>query len=314
MYPFADQNIKKTSAPSSSSSIGRIFGTIKRTSPKDDPAIGAPVLVSYSSVDGNLAPISGQASANFSVASSRSSIDSNEKKTPPPRGSSMKAHHAPQHHLTPTPAAAAAAAGVSPLQPYLSKDGATTELRANAVTGLKRSNTSVKRLSGLPDQRRSNLQLPQEYLDRLSQVNKPIYSDPSQLEPIKESSSSKAVDSDALSNLTRLGRSATTSSVKSPTPAAKAVTINIFLQNGWKVNKVKMVEGQISVARLREKFSTTFQQHLPEGEEPGIPPKLYIKDPVAQVFYELEDLNDVKENSVIRIGKEGILPRRLASN
>ena len=69
-------------------------------------------------------------------------------------------------------------------------------------------------------------------------------------------------------------------------------------------NDVKRIEydGNISIPALRILFTEKFQYN------PGMDdfPNIYIKDPNMDVFYELEDLSEIKNKSILALNIEGI--------
>ncbi|CDW98895.1 hypothetical protein [Sporisorium scitamineum] len=89
--------------------------------------------------------------------------------------------------------------------------------------------------------------------------------------------------------------------------AAKTSSINIFLQLGRQTRKAaieldasNLLTRGISVARLRMLFIDRF------AYSPGMDdfPTIYVKDPGSGVTYELEDLNDVQEGSLLTLNIE----------
>nr|CAG8510511.1 15082_t:CDS:2 [Entrophospora candida] len=75
--------------------------------------------------------------------------------------------------------------------------------------------------------------------------------------------------------------------------------IKLFLQLGNKVKKIQY-EGDVGIPTLRILFIEKFQYN------PGMNdfPQIYIKDPNVGIMYELEDLNEVKNDSVLALNIE----------
>ncbi|TVY83817.1 Bud site selection protein [Lachnellula suecica] len=83
---------------------------------------------------------------------------------------------------------------------------------------------------------------------------------------------------------------------ESPPPSDK---LTIFLQYKSKVKKFELADGynNLSIARLQLAFIEKFAWNTHNN---GVDlPEIYIQDPVSGVRHELEDLNDVKDNSVL---------------
>lgn len=78
--------------------------------------------------------------------------------------------------------------------------------------------------------------------------------------------------------------------------------IILFLGIGKDVKKVHYT-GELSIPALRMLFIERF------GYSSGLSdfPSIYIKDPVTNISYELEDLEDVKNNSVLSLNIDGML-------
>ena len=104
---------------------------------------------------------------------------------------------------------------------------------------------------------------------------------------------------------------ATTSQQVPATPRARSSTVatslNVFLQLGRQTRKAVIeldtsnpVTRGISVARLRMLFIDRF------AYSPGMDdfPTIYVKDPASGVTYELEDLGDVQEGSLLTLNIE----------
>ncbi|CAJ0841236.1 13775_t:CDS:2 [Entrophospora sp. SA101] len=77
--------------------------------------------------------------------------------------------------------------------------------------------------------------------------------------------------------------------------------IKLFLQLGNEVKKLQY-DGDISIPTLRILFIEKFQYN------PGMDdfPNIYIKDPNVGIMYELEDLNEVTDNSVLALNVEAL--------
>nr|CAG8561955.1 11689_t:CDS:2 [Entrophospora candida] len=77
--------------------------------------------------------------------------------------------------------------------------------------------------------------------------------------------------------------------------------IKLFLQLGNEVKKLQY-DGDISIPTLRILFIEKFQYN------PGMDdfPNIYIKDPNVGIMYELEDLNEVTNNSVLALNVEAL--------
>ena len=94
---------------------------------------------------------------------------------------------------------------------------------------------------------------------------------------------------------------------RSSTAEARATSINVFLQLGRQTRKAVIeldtstpLTRGISVARLRMLFIDRF------AYSPGMDdfPTIYVKDPASGVTYELEDLSDVQEGSLLTLNIE----------
>ena len=76
-------------------------------------------------------------------------------------------------------------------------------------------------------------------------------------------------------------------------------------------NDVKKIEydGDISIPALRILFTEKFQYN------PGMDdfPNIYIRDPNIGVFYELEDLSEIKDKSVLALNIEGMKVKFISS-
>ncbi|CAE6513568.1 unnamed protein product [Rhizoctonia solani] len=83
----------------------------------------------------------------------------------------------------------------------------------------------------------------------------------------------------------------------SPLPSNRPFTI--FLQLESQVRKAEFEPG-MTIAALRVLFVEKFQYN------PGLDnfPDIYIRDPTSQVMYELEDINEVKEKSLLSLNIE----------
>ena len=79
--------------------------------------------------------------------------------------------------------------------------------------------------------------------------------------------------------------------------------ITIFLQMGRQVKKVSLSEGveDLSLTSIRLLFISKFNYNPPAGEDF---PEIYLQDPTSGVRYELEDLQDVKDRSVLCLNME----------
>jgi hypothetical protein len=87
-------------------------------------------------------------------------------------------------------------------------------------------------------------------------------------------------------------------------PHGKELTL--FLQYKTKIKKFVLVEGyeELTFARLQLAFIEKFSWNT---HETGLElPEIYIQDPVSGVRHELEDLNDVKDRSVLVLNVEAL--------
>jgi len=75
--------------------------------------------------------------------------------------------------------------------------------------------------------------------------------------------------------------------------------LTLFLQVGKQVKKV-FYDGDISIPALRMLFIEKFEYN------PGLDdfPNIYIKDSKLDLLYELENLDEVKDNSVLALNIE----------
>ncbi|CAG8513230.1 7350_t:CDS:2 [Acaulospora morrowiae] len=78
-------------------------------------------------------------------------------------------------------------------------------------------------------------------------------------------------------------------------------TLTLYLQLGKDVKKIKY-DGDISISALRILFIEKFQYN------PGMDdfPNIYIREPQLGILYELEDLREVKNNSVLALNVEAL--------
>ncbi|CAE6441121.1 unnamed protein product [Rhizoctonia solani] len=85
----------------------------------------------------------------------------------------------------------------------------------------------------------------------------------------------------------------------SPSPLPSNRPFTIFLQLESQVRKAEFEPG-MTIAALRVLFVEKFQYN------PGLDnfPDIYIRDPTSQVMYELEDINEVKEKSLLSLNIE----------
>src|SRR4051812_31975806 len=76
--------------------------------------------------------------------------------------------------------------------------------------------------------------------------------------------------------------------------------LTLYLQLGKDVKKIQY-DGDISIPALRMLFIEKFQYN------PGMDdfPNIYIKDPQIGILYELEDLGEVKNNSILSLNVKG---------
>lgn len=79
--------------------------------------------------------------------------------------------------------------------------------------------------------------------------------------------------------------------------------MTIFLQIGRSIKKTVLPEGveDLSLISLRLLFISRFNYNPPAGEDF---PEIYLQDPASGVRYELEDLQDVKDRSVLCLNVE----------
>ncbi|KAF8421943.1 actin interacting protein 3-domain-containing protein [Tirmania nivea] len=79
--------------------------------------------------------------------------------------------------------------------------------------------------------------------------------------------------------------------------------ITVFLQIGRSTKKTILPEGvdDLSLTSLRLLFISKFNYNPPAGEDF---PEIYLQDPTSRVRYELEDLQDIKDRSVLCLNVE----------
>jgi hypothetical protein len=89
---------------------------------------------------------------------------------------------------------------------------------------------------------------------------------------------------------------------RSSTPS-ESKELTLFLQLGRSIKKVTVSDGvdELSITSLRLLFISKFNYNPPSGDDF---PELYLQDPVSGVRYELEDLRDVKDRSVLCLNVE----------
>ncbi|KAF8544064.1 actin interacting protein 3-domain-containing protein [Trichophaea hybrida] len=88
---------------------------------------------------------------------------------------------------------------------------------------------------------------------------------------------------------------------RSSTPSER---LTLFLQLGRSIKKVTLsgdAVDDLSITSLRLLFISKFNYNPPSGDDF---PELYLQDPVSGVRYELEDLRDVKDRSVLCLNVE----------
>lgn len=78
------------------------------------------------------------------------------------------------------------------------------------------------------------------------------------------------------------------------------VGLTLFLQIGKEVQKVQY-QGEISIPALNMLFLEKFSYSLGQNDFP----KIYIRDPSIGVSYELVDLSEVKNKSVLSFNING---------
>ncbi|CCX10459.1 actin interacting protein 3-domain-containing protein [Pyronema domesticum] len=90
---------------------------------------------------------------------------------------------------------------------------------------------------------------------------------------------------------------------RSSTPSSDTKELTLFLQLGRNIRKVTIdpLEEQLTINFLRLKFISRFNYNPPSGDDF---PEIYLQDPVSGVRYELEDLRDVKDRSVLCLNVE----------
>lgn len=97
----------------------------------------------------------------------------------------------------------------------------------------------------------------------------------------------------------------TSTAVEAPgdTVSETGKDLTIFLQIGRSIKKVYLPDGEseLSMPALRLLFMNKFSYNPPAGDDF---PEIYLQDPVSGVRYELEDLRDVKDRSVLCLNVE----------
>lgn len=83
----------------------------------------------------------------------------------------------------------------------------------------------------------------------------------------------------------------------------------MFLQIGKEVQRVKY-NGEISIPALNMLFLEKFSASIRQNDFP----KIYIRDPSVGVSYELEDLFEVKNKSVLSLNIQGKIPKKTTHN
>lgn len=76
--------------------------------------------------------------------------------------------------------------------------------------------------------------------------------------------------------------------------------MTLFLQIGKEVQKVSY-HGEISIPALNMLFLEKFSDSIRQNDFP----KIYIRDPLIDVSYELVDLTEVKDRSVLSLNING---------
>jgi len=95
-----------------------------------------------------------------------------------------------------------------------------------------------------------------------------------------------------------------TATVTSPEPRSSTPSEStLFLQLGRSIKKVSLSDNldELSLTSLRLLFISKFNYNPPSGDDF---PEIYLQDPVSGVRYELEDLRDVKDRSVLCLNVE----------
>lgn len=85
--------------------------------------------------------------------------------------------------------------------------------------------------------------------------------------------------------------------------SSNAKEIAVFLQIGRSTKKTILPEGvdDLSLTSLRLLFISKFNYNPPAGEDF---PEIYLQDPASGIRYELEDLQDIKDRSVLCLNVE----------
>ncbi|KAI8979780.1 actin interacting protein 3-domain-containing protein, partial [Mycotypha africana] len=84
-------------------------------------------------------------------------------------------------------------------------------------------------------------------------------------------------------------------------------TLTLFLQLGKQVQKVKY-GGEISIPALNMLFLEKFSYSIRQDDFP----KIYINDPAVGIAYELEDITEVKDKSVLSLNIDGMIEQKEA--
>jgi len=101
-------------------------------------------------------------------------------------------------------------------------------------------------------------------------------------------------------------KEAATSSSTAAIDPATGKSLTLFLQYKTKVKKVVLADGyeELSIPRLQLAFIDKFNWNTHSN---GVDlPDIYIQDPVSGVRYELEDLTDIKDQSVLALNVDAV--------
>ncbi|SJX61532.1 related to actin-interacting protein AIP3 [Sporisorium reilianum f. sp. reilianum] len=212
------------------------------------------------------------------VKTPTSSTFARDGRTPSPEPSSMTSEE-PASSSAATAAATAAAAAAAAASPARKQ---SRDLLAPVAPGQRVTSQAVSSTESLP------------FLDAQAAPSSDL-GDPAEAQTKHVSVADAAVDTLVPATPRIRSGSATTSS------------INIFLQLGRQTRKAAIeldasnpLTRGISVARLRMLFIDRF------AYSPGMDdfPTIYLKDPSSGVTYELEDLNDVQDGSLLTLNIE----------
>ncbi|KAJ5794317.1 hypothetical protein N7457_000916 [Penicillium paradoxum] len=164
--------------------------------------------------------------------------------------------------------------------------------------GVKAVSSETSREAHAPGQKRES--------DESTSVSPPINPLPQEkpmledaFEPGKSAPRTPKADSFGPSTQIATPPSASQFSAEQPSPGSPGKELTLFLQYKSKIKKYVLPDGiaDLTIGRLQLAFIEKFAWNTHDN---GVDlPEIYIQDPISGIRHELEDLNDVKDRSVL---------------